>query len=276
MPSVKHLATKLILFLGLCSPLQADITVTMLANEGVILSDGETRIMIDGFVVEPYAVYGGLPADIALLFDQQAGPFESIDLALSSHRHHEHSQPRFACAFLQGSSGTQFYSGSQVIGLMREKCREFILSSPRIHEIAPQYDAPESIQAGDAKISAFLLSHGTRKYARIQNYGHLIELGGLSALHVGDAAMDPVDYARFGIDKVKVDIALIPFWYFQPGPGSAVIDDYIDARFKIAVHIPPSEMAEVKDHLQMNYPEVMILENPLDQAVFSSVVPPPR
>ena len=41
--------------------LQADITVTQLANEGVIISNGETRIMIDGMVVEPYSVYGGLP-----------------------------------------------------------------------------------------------------------------------------------------------------------------------------------------------------------------------
>lgn len=266
----------LILFLCLSASLQADITVTQLANEGVIISDGETRLMIDGFVVEPYSVYGGLPAEAASNFDQQSGVFANIDYALASHRHHDHNQPRFACAFMQGSTTTEFYSGSQVIGLMREKCRQFMTTSPRVHEVAPQYEEPEFIQAGSAKIKVFPLSHGTRKYARIQNNAHLIELGGLTVLHVGDAAMDATDYARAGIDKVAIDVALIPFWYFQPGPGAAVVDDYIDARFKIAVHIPPGEMAEVKEYMLQDYPEVMILENPLDEAVFTAADPLPQ
>jgi len=276
MQSINHIISKALFLLCLIAPVQADISITQLANEGVIISDGETRIMIDGFVVEPYAIYGGLPEEIAAQFHQQSGAFDDIDLALASHRHHDHNQPRFACQFMQGSESAQFYSGSQVIGLMREKCREFIVTSPRIHEISPQYEAPESITAGTAKISVFLLSHGTRKYARIQNYGHLIEMGGLTTLHVGDAAMDPTDFARFGIENVKVDVALIPFWYFQPGPGSVVVDDHINARFKIAVHIPPDEMEEVKAHMQAEFPKVMILENPLDQAAFSSVVPQPQ
>jgi hypothetical protein len=35
----------------LCGPLLADITITQLANEGVIIEGGQTRIMIDGMVV---------------------------------------------------------------------------------------------------------------------------------------------------------------------------------------------------------------------------------
>jgi len=276
MPSASHQLIKFLLFLCLSASLRADITVTQLANEGVIISDGETRIMIDGFVVEPYSVYGGLPADAALQFEQQSGAFADIDLALASHRHHDHNQPRFACAFMQGSTVTEFYSGSQVIGLMREKCRQFMTTSPRVHEVSPQYEAPESFQAGGAKIRIFPLSHGTRKYARIQNNGHLIEMGGLTVLHVGDAAMDATDYARAAIDKVDIDVALIPFWYFQPGPGADVVEKYIDARFKIAVHIPPGEMAEVKEYLKQDFPQVMILENPLDQAVFTAIGPPPQ
>ena len=87
---------------------QADITITQLANEGVIVSDGETRIMIDGMVVEPYSVYGGLPAEAATLFEEASGAFAQVDLALASHRHHDHNQPRFACQFMEQSAGTIF------------------------------------------------------------------------------------------------------------------------------------------------------------------------
>jgi L-ascorbate metabolism protein UlaG (beta-lactamase superfamily) len=274
MRSASRRFVKTLVLTLLAATARADVTVTQLANEGVILADGETRIMIDGFVVDTYSVYGGLPAEAAVLFNAGSGPFAGIDLALVSHRHHDHNQPAHACSFMQRSAATRLYTGSQVIGLMREKCRSFVTSSPRVREISPQYNAPEDLESKGARIRIFPLSHGSRKYAKIQNYGHLVELGGLTVLHVGDAAMAPTDFARAGLDKVALDVALIPFWYFQPGPGGTLIRDFIDARFKVAVHIPPGEMVEVKAYLQKDYPQVIVLEEPLDQAVFSAPPPP--
>jgi L-ascorbate metabolism protein UlaG (beta-lactamase superfamily) len=259
---------------GFAAPLEADITLTQLANEGVIISDGETRILIDGMVVEPYSVYGGLPPEVIPLFEQVSGPFAGIDLVLASHRHHDHNQPLFACQFMQSSSATRFVSSPQVIGLMREKCRTFMTTSPRVDEINPQYGEPHVIQMEGVRVTIFPLSHGTRKYARIQNYGHLIEMGGMTLLHIGDAAMDPQDFARAGLDKVEIDVALIPFWYFQPGPGSEVMTRFLDASNKIAVHIPPGEMDEIKGYMSEEFPQVIILQNTLDQARFSATHQP--
>ena len=225
---------------------QADITITQLANEGVIISDGKTRVMIDGMVVEPYSVYGGLPEDVAAMFRQASGPFAGIDLALISHRDHEHNQPLYACEFAKNSSGTLFVSSSQVFGLMRERCRELVTTSPRFREIDPQYGEPQVFEQEGAQVTVFLLSHGSNKSAAIQNYGHLVEIGGMTVLHIGDAAMAPEDFQTAGLDQVKVDVALIPFRYFQPGPGAAIVQQFLDARVKIAVHIPPGEMEEIK------------------------------
>jgi L-ascorbate metabolism protein UlaG (beta-lactamase superfamily) len=250
----------------------ADITITQLANEGAIISDGETRVMIDGMVVEPYSVYGGLPVGAAAMFNQVSGPYSDIDLALASHRHHDHNQPKFACEFVKNSSDMMFVSSSQVLGLMREKCRELVTTSPRIREIDPQYGEPQVFEQGGARVTVFPLSHGTRKYAKIQNYGHLIEIGGMTVLHIGDAAMTPADFQTAGLDQVKVDVALIPFWFFQPGPGAAVIQQYLDAPVKIAVHIPPGEMEEVQAHMAENFPAVTILEAPLKELKVSSAL----
>jgi L-ascorbate metabolism protein UlaG (beta-lactamase superfamily) len=258
------------LLLALSCSLQAEIKVTQLANEGVIVEGGDVRIMLDGMVVESYSVYGGLPPAAAEQFDQAAGAFAGIDLALVSHRHHDHNQPAHACRFLQASVQTEFKSSAQVLGLMREKCRTFVTTSPRVVEINPAYDQQVQLQQGDAKITVFSLSHGTRKYARIQNFGHLIELAGMTLLHIGDAAMHPADFERAGLRGRKIDVALIPFWFFQPGPGESVIREFMDAPHKIAVHIPPAEMAEVQGYMRENFPKVMILANPLDSADFTA------
>jgi L-ascorbate metabolism protein UlaG (beta-lactamase superfamily) len=257
-------------------PLAADITITQLANEGVIVSDGETRIIIDGMVVEPYSIYGGLPPAAASMFDQASGAFAGIDLVLASHRHHDHNQPRFACQFMQQSEEAQFVSSSQVLGLMREKCRQLVTTSPRIKEIDPQYGQPYVFQHGGADVTVFPLSHGTRKYAKIQNYGHLIRLGGVTVLHIGDAAMDPADFQRAGLEQIHLDVALIPFWFFQPGSGADVIRQFMDAPLKMAVHIPPGEMEEVRAYMSESFPKVTILESPLQEARFISDAPQPR
>lgn len=255
-------------------PLNADVVITQLANEGVILSDGNSRVMIDGMVVEPYSVYGGLDGSAAADFSRAAGAFAGIGLALASHRHHDHNQPRFACEFLQASPQTEFVSSPQVLELMREKCRQLVTTDPRIREIAPQYGQPEVIQHGGTKITVFPLSHGSRKFSKIQNYAHLVEMGGLRVLHIGDAAMDPADFRKAGLDQVELDVALIPYWYFQPGPGAAVIEQFMDAPLKVAVHVPPGEMEEVRIRMREDYPHVKIMHGPLEELRFSSIAPP--
>lgn len=259
-----------LLLLVACVGLQADVTITKLANAGVVVTAGDTRVMIDGMVVEPYSVYGALPPEAVPSFNQALAEFADIDLALVSHRHHEHNQPEFACGFMQVSAATELYTSEQVIGLMREKCRSFVTTSPRVHEIDPQYGVPYVIDVPGAKVTVFPLSHGTRKKARIQNFGHLVEIGGVSVLHIGDAAKNPKDFEQAGLGQRKVDVALIPFLYFQPGPGAELVKRFLDAPLKIAVHIPPSEMEEVKAFMAESYPKVVIMERPLDRIRFSA------
>ena len=106
----------------------------------------------------------------------------------------------------------------------------------------------------------FRLSHGKRKYAKIENFGHLVELGGIKVLHIGDAAMDPTDFEEAGLADVKVDVVFIPIWFFQPGPGEAVIKGFMDAALKIAVQVPPDEAAEARLYLAEKFPGVMLLD----------------
>lgn len=257
----------------ICLPfrLAADVAITQLANEGVLLSKGETRILIDGLVVEPYSVYGGLDGEARVHFDSLSGPFADIDLVLASHRHHDHNQPAFACQFMQASTKTRMVTSPQVLGLMREKCRSLVKGSDRFVAVNPKRGEPIQVSVEEATVTVFPLSHGTRKYAKIQNFGHLVEIGGLTIVHVGDAAMTAADFETAGLKERHLDVALIPFWYFQPGPGEAIVREYLNAPLKIAVHIPPGEMEEVRAHLAENFPRVTVLQNLLDKASYQPI-----
>ena len=238
----------------------ADVTITQLANGGVILSEEGSRVMIDGMVVEPYSVYAGLPPQAAADFAAASGVFAGIDLVLASHRHHDHNQPAFACEFMQKSSGSELVTSAEVVALMREKCRSFVTGSKRVRTVDPQPGQPVVVEKAGGRVTLYLLSHGKRKYAKIENFAHLVELGGLRCLHIADAAIDPEAFELAGLADVEADVAFIPAWFFQPGPGAAVVEAYMDAPLKVAVQVPPDEMAEARRFLGEQYPEVRLLD----------------
>jgi L-ascorbate metabolism protein UlaG (beta-lactamase superfamily) len=246
--------------LVLSAPAAADVVLTQLANGGVRIDDGETRVIIDGMVVEPYAIYSGLPEAARAEFDAARGVYGGVDLVLASHRHHDHNQPAFACDFLQRSVETRMVTSAEVIGLMREKCRGFVTGSERVRAIDPQPGAPVVIEQGTARVTVFRLSHGKRKYARIENFAHLVEIGGLRLLHIGDGAMDPEAFEAAGLAGVAADVAFVPIWFFQPGPGEAVVRGYLDAPRKIAVQVPADEVPAARDYLAGKYPEALLLD----------------
>jgi L-ascorbate metabolism protein UlaG (beta-lactamase superfamily) len=268
---VKAAAVKGLLALALSAQAHGEVTVTTLANQGVVVSDGTTRVMLDGLVVEPYALYGGLPEDGVRMFRNLEGPFADIDLVLVSHRHHEHNQPSFACEFMQDSADARLVTSAQVIGLMREKCRDFMTNSTRVRTIDPRPGRVVRLERGGARVTVFPLSHGKRKYARIQHFGHLVELGGVTLLHVGDAALDPTAFKGSVLQDAAIDVALIPYRFFEPGPGSAIVKAFMDAPLKIAVHIPPEERDEIAAWLAETDPDVRVPEGPF--AVYRVTAP---
>lgn len=250
----------MLLSLAFATGAAADVDITQLANTGVVIADGDSSVMIDGMVVEPYSIYAGLSPEAAAGFERQSGVFEGIDLVLASHRHHDHNQPAFACNFMQKSGTAKMVTSTEVLGLMREKCRSFVTGSDRVLAIDPQPGQPVVLDESGARVTVYRISHGKRKYAKIENFGHLVELGGVRVLHIGDAAMDPAAFEEAGLAGVEADVAFIPVWFFRPGPGSAVIDAFLDAPLKIAVQIPPDEVAEAREYLAENHPGVVLLE----------------
>ena len=255
----KRAVSALLLAFGLGTA-AADVNLQQLANGGVAIDDGVTRVIIDGLVVEPYAINAGLPPEAVDDFEQAAGPFGGVDLALASHRHHDHNQPAFACEFLQASETTRLVTSAEVIGLMREKCRAFVTGSDRVVAIDPQPGAPVVLEEGDVRVTVFRLSHGKRKFANIENFAHLVEAGGVRLLHIGDAAMDPVAFEQAGLGGLEIDVAFIPVWFFQPGPGEAVIKAFMDAPRKFAVQVPPDEAPAARAYLAEKYPEALLLD----------------
>jgi Xaa-Pro aminopeptidase/L-ascorbate metabolism protein UlaG (beta-lactamase superfamily) len=241
------------------------LSITALANEGFLLRSAEQAVLIDAFLAEPASLYAGLqPEALAQLLEAKA-PFDEVDLALVSHRHLDHVQPDPACAFLNASPETLLVTSPQVLALLREQ-------TPTLAGVAqlPEPGARTTLEHAGIEVEFLRLSHGTGRFADIQNLGHIITVGGQRVLHIGDAAIEPRNFAPYDLPSRALDVALIPYWYFMHPAGRALIDEHLVARQRIACHVPPEELADVRDRLAAIDPGILLSANDMQ----SWTIPP--
>src|SRR5262245_18992995 len=241
-----------------------ELELVYLANEGFLVRAGEHTLVIDAFVTEPYGPYAAVPQ--ALFADMLAAkpPFEDVDLALASHAHRDHCQAAAAAEFLRARAATGFLSTPQVADELRAALGEDAAAA-RVAALLPE--AHQVVAAPEAPIRVELLRlphSGGARTATVQNLGHVIECGGARLLHVGDADVQAEDLAAYELPKRALDVALVPYWWFGNAQGVARARALTGARQLVAVHVPPAEVAAVKEHLHALDPEILLFEHPGD------------
>jgi L-ascorbate metabolism protein UlaG (beta-lactamase superfamily) len=236
----------------------SELEVFYLANEGFLLRAGGKSVLIDAFVAEPHGQYSALPAEVAQQLTAAHPPFESVDIALTSHAHRDHFQAEPACAFMASSPATLFATSPEVIEGLHEQCENV---ETEAHY--PAAGASEVLDHAGIQIEFLHLSHGTS-----QNMGHVITLGGRKVLHVGDADMKSTQFAAFDLPGRKLDLAFIPYWYFESATGRDLIAKYCVADVLVASHIPKNAMEGLVKLLTKEAPEVVIFHESMESRLF--------
>lgn len=237
---------------------EVELELTYLANEGFLVRAGETKLLIDAFVPEPYGEYAGVPE--TLHADMLAGkpPFDGIDLALASHFHRDHFQAPSAAEFLSTRATTPFLSAPDVVDMLRaELSGDAALE--RVRELLPDAQKTLEFQEGGIEVELLRLPHGVTDNG-VQNLGHVIELGGVRLLHVGDSDVRAPDVAGYGLQSRAIDVAFLPYWWLLDAESVRLSRERTGAKHIVAVHVPPRDVAELKTRLAALDPEILLFE----------------
>jgi L-ascorbate metabolism protein UlaG (beta-lactamase superfamily) len=252
------------------------VDVTFLANEGFLLESGRYSVLIDSFLREPVDIYAGLPEETYKQLVQAKPPFDGLTIVLVSHDHPDHVQMRGLEKYLGNNNKAQLMTSPAVLLALRKSARDFEAIQKRI---TPFYSSPgaiNGIQQEEMSIRYFQLDHGGKANADVVNLAHLIELGGLKILHVGDAAPTDENFARYDLDAKEIDIAIVPYWFFSSAEAARVLHEEIRARVVIACHIPPQEMAKLSELMAAQFPDVVLFQSVMEKRHFEPQGLPPR
>jgi len=210
------------------------LEITFLANEGFHLTAGNSSLLIDSLFGDGITGYTSVPRPVRDDLEAARPPFDSVDLILTSHFHRDHFNARVVADFLSTSPATWFVSTHQAVAAVRATPSAPSDLAPRTRGFWPNEGKEKQLRVGDVSLRIFHLDHGPGT----ENLGLLIEVCGLTVLHIGDTESGASGLIRAGLEGIKPDVALLPSWYLRSDELAEAVRTVIQPKSIIAMHMP--------------------------------------
>jgi len=244
------------------------ITITYLANEGVFLSDGSSGVLIDSLFREGVEGYARLAPDVLEAVETAAAPFDSTRLVLVTHRHRDHFQADSVARHMQHNTRAMLVAPANAAELVEAAARDFASFRDRARFLPPPRDSVVTVHHAGLSVEVFFVSHGQGRFAKVENLGYVVTIGGKRVLHLGDAELGDGAYDPVKRFANKIDIACVPYWWLVTRSGrECVAAAFPDARL-VAIHIEPAKAARITEQIKKHFPDAIVLTTPLLSARF--------
>jgi L-ascorbate metabolism protein UlaG (beta-lactamase superfamily) len=215
------------------------LTMTFLANEGVMLASGGKKVLIDALFLK-YKTGFATPADSTQAALAAARPpFDNVDLILATHYHGDHFHPQPVAAHLTANPRATLATSSQVIDSLRGRVRAGGPLDSRIlvRTTAPGARRREVINGIPVEFLGIPHGTGPSNHLAIEHLVYIVELGGKRVLHVGDAILSDENVRAFRLDTARIDVALVPTWVATGRSSRQAIERWVKPKQVVAFHV---------------------------------------
>jgi L-ascorbate metabolism protein UlaG (beta-lactamase superfamily) len=224
---------------------QDESRIQYLANEGVMVSHAGTSILFDPLFNNSYGQYQLVPAAMREAIMTGAPPYDGIDAVFISHYHDDHFSAIDVLQLLKAQTGIHLYAPTQAVVAMREVAGDSDEDVfKRVTGLDLEYgDAPVEISTKQLTIDAVVIPHSGWPTARtdVRNIVFRVTLDDSSTvMHMGDADPRIVHFAADEEywEEERVDLALPPYWFFATSDGREILEERINIRHSIGIHVP--------------------------------------
>ena len=211
------------------------IEITYLANEGFLLTSGNDKVLIDGLFREVDG-YASLSLEWRETVETAQPPFDTVDMVLATHHHSDHFHALAVCRFLGSNPLAEFVSTRQALDQMRSTCDNPAALAGRVRTGLLSDGSSAAVVLDELRIEAVFMHHGAT--STVENIGFLIEIGGLTVLHMGDSQATAEDLRAAGLGERSIDLAFVPYWYLIDKRWTPAIE-LLQPGGIVVMHIPP-------------------------------------
>ncbi len=232
------------LTLSVSTPAQ-DSSAHYMANEGLMVVQGDTKILFDPLFRNSYGQYLLLPKEMEQALFAGSAPYDGIDAVFVSHHHGDHFSPGDMVRLLKEQPAIRLYAPNQAVIAMRsESSNNDADIFDRVNAVTLEYkDAPVTLNMNGLLIEAVRIPHSGWPTGRldIENIVWRVTINeDTTVLHMGDADPNDVHFAQDAQywNRNTPHMAFPPYWFFSSSSGREILDKRIGARRNVGVHVP--------------------------------------
>lgn len=274
-----------ILLCGLCvSPAAAGskADVTYVANEGFLIEIQGKKILVDALFHDDTIDWCHVPGpETRRRMEEATGPFEGVDLILITHGHVDHFDPDVVLRHLASNPEAIAVGPPQAISRLRTRAswkKEF---DERIRATDLDLFATTEMTVRGIRLEAHRIRHGAymikdrrtgepkNKHETVENLAFIVEVGGVTFMHLGDAFLrenrDYFEGPRFR--KRQIDLLFMEEWSDET---LTTMRASLHPRKVVFMHLPPQpeKIERLVGYLTSEIPEAVVFRAPMESRSF--------
>ncbi|MDH4270448.1 MAG: MBL fold metallo-hydrolase [Candidatus Aminicenantes bacterium] len=245
--------------------------LTYVANMGVLVSSGDTKVLIDG-LFDAANSHTRVPAPETFESIMRGEPpFDGVDLVLVTHKDRDHFSAALAVRYLETRPEPILVAPSDAVEAIRKIASNWPRIASRIIPIDLEVRESAKKEVAHIPLTIIRTTHGTTPWP--MNHMYLIDFNGWRIFHEGDASGRPDDYRGLGLESAPVDLAVVQYyWPIHPHPPyrgfllKLLKPDHIALGH---LNIREESVAEGKvDEIRRNYKDIFVLLPGMPARVF--------
>jgi L-ascorbate metabolism protein UlaG (beta-lactamase superfamily) len=253
---------------------QAPLALTYVANEGVLVSSGDSKVLIDALFDKPNPDYRAPSPDVLDKIMKGEAPFDGVDVALVTHNHPDHFDAPLAARYMATARATLMVAPADAVADMRKQA-EWPKIERRIVALELAVGRTAKMDLKGVRLTAFRTLHSGDRESPM-NLMYLVELDGWRVFHEGDPTGRCDAFGDFGAGSAPIDLALVHFWYALDPMCARFFQETVKPDHIALMHLPIRLEGDAPgkiDRVKASYKDMFLLLPGMETRVFQKEVP---
>jgi L-ascorbate metabolism protein UlaG (beta-lactamase superfamily) len=249
---------------------QEPLQLRFIANEGVLVSSGEKKVLIDALFDKPNKEYRAPSPEVLGKIMKGEAPYDGVALLLVTHNHPDHFDAPLAARYMETFPGVILLAPADAAAELRKAATDGEKIAPRVASLEAKPGEKMQRELNKIPVTAFRTLHSGDQESPM-NFMYLFELNGWRVFHEGDSTGKTDEYQSFGLGSVPVDLALVHFWFPLEPNCARFLQEVLKPDHIALMHLPirlESDAPGKIDLIRKYYNDIFLMLPGLPAKVF--------